>query len=124
MTSIETTAFAALDKEGRLLNAVFKGPTGKPGYYGFRGDIALKFQPKLADEARPPEFKLEQIVAIAKEGTGKIEKLAGYLTISPISRNLQANRTAATRARTAPISSSSTTSTCWRNTRSPSMARP
>jgi hypothetical protein len=79
MTSIETTAFAALDKEGRLLNAVFKGPTGKPGYYGFRGDFALKFQPKLADEARPPEFKLEQIVAIAKEGAGKIEKLAGYL---------------------------------------------
>jgi hypothetical protein len=79
MTSIETTAFAALDKEGRLLNAVFKGPTGKPGDYGFRGDFALKFQPKLADEARPPEFKLEQIVAVANESTGKIDRLAGYL---------------------------------------------
>jgi hypothetical protein len=79
MTSIETTAFAGLEKENRLLNAVFKGPTGKPGYYGFRGDFALKFQPKLADEARPPEYKLEQIVAVAKEGSGKIEILAGYL---------------------------------------------
>jgi hypothetical protein len=79
MTSIETTAFASLEKEGRLMNAVFKGPTGKPGYYGFRGDFALKFQQQLADEARPPEFKLEQIVAVAKEGAGKIEKLAGYL---------------------------------------------
>jgi hypothetical protein len=79
MTSIETTAFAGLEKENRLLNAVFKGPTGKPGYYGFRGDFALKFQPQLADEARPPEYKLEQIVAVAKEGTGKIEILAGYL---------------------------------------------
>ena len=79
MTSIETTAFAGLEKENRLLNAVFKGPTGIPGYYGFRGDFALKFQPKLADEARPPEYKLEQIVAVAKEGSGKIEILAGYL---------------------------------------------
>ena len=79
MTSIETTAFAGLEKESRLLNAVFKGPTGKPGYYGFRGDFALKFQPQLADEARPPEYKLEQIVAVAKEGTGTIEILAGYL---------------------------------------------
>jgi hypothetical protein len=79
MTDIESTAFAGLEKEKRLLNATFKGPTGKAGYYGFRGDIALKFQQQKADEARPPEFKLEQIVAVAKEGTGKIELLAGYL---------------------------------------------
>ncbi len=79
MTSIESTAFAGLEKEKRLLNATFKGPTGKPGYYGFRGDFALEFQQQLADEARPPEFKLEQILAVAKEGTGKIEILAGYL---------------------------------------------
>lgn len=79
MTSIETTAFAGLDKEGRLLNAVFKGPTGKPGYYGFRGDFALKFQPKLADEARPPEFSFEQVLAVAKEGEPTIEILAGYI---------------------------------------------
>ena len=79
MTLIGTTAFAGLEKENRLLNAVFKGPTGTPGYYGFRGDFALKFQPKLADEAPPPEYKLEQIVAVAKENSGKIEILAGYL---------------------------------------------
>lgn len=79
MTSIESTAFAGLDNEKRLLNATFKGPTGKPGYYGFRGDFALEFQQQKADEARPPEYKLEQILAVAKEGTGKIEILAGYL---------------------------------------------
>ncbi|WP_298427492.1 hypothetical protein [Rhodoblastus sp.] len=79
MTSIESTAFAGLEKEKRLLNATFKGPTGKPGYFGFRGDFALEFQQQLADEARPPEYKLEQILAVAKEGAGKIEILAGYL---------------------------------------------
>ena len=46
---IETTALARLDREGRLLNAVYKGPTTKPGRFGFRGDIALKFQTQLAD---------------------------------------------------------------------------
>ncbi|MCI4677105.1 hypothetical protein K9U39_12645 [Rhodoblastus acidophilus] len=79
MTSIESTAFAGLEKEKRLLNATFKGPTGKPGYFGFRGDFALEFQQQLADEARPPEFKLEQILSVAKEGAGKIEILVGYL---------------------------------------------
>ena len=79
MTSIESTAFAGLEKEKRLLNATFKGATGKPGYFGFRGDFALEFQQQLADEARPPEYKLEQILAVAKEGAGKIEILAGYL---------------------------------------------
>ena len=51
-TSIEVTALARRDREGRLLNAVFKGPTTKPGRFGFRGDIALKFQTQLADEKR------------------------------------------------------------------------
>ena len=66
MTTIETTALAALDKEGRLLNAVAKGPTNKPGYFGFRGDIALKFQVALADEKRPPEYSLEQVLTVVK----------------------------------------------------------
>ena len=79
MTSIESTAFAGLEKEKRLLNATFKGATGKPGYFGFRGDFALEFQQQLADEARPPEYKLEQILSVAKEGAGKIEILVGYL---------------------------------------------
>ena len=41
MTSIDNTALGRLDKEGRLLNAVLKGDTTKPGRFGFRGDIAL-----------------------------------------------------------------------------------
>jgi hypothetical protein len=79
MTSIETTAFAALDKEGRLLNAVYKGPTGKPGYCAFRGDFALEFQVSVADEKRPPLFSFEGVLAIAKEGEPTIEAFAGYL---------------------------------------------
>ncbi len=49
MTSIDNTALGRLDKEGRLLNAVLKGDTTKPGRFGFRGDIALKFQAQVAD---------------------------------------------------------------------------
>jgi len=79
MTTIETTALAALDKEGRLLNAVAKGPTNKPGYFGFRGDIALKFQVQLADEKRPPEYSLEQVLTIAKENEPTLPILVGYL---------------------------------------------
>ena len=79
MTTIETTALAALDKEGRLLNAVAKGPTNKPGYFGFRGDIALKFQVQLADEKRPPEYSLEQVLTVAKENEPTLPILVGYL---------------------------------------------
>ena len=53
-TTIERTALGGLDREGRLLNAVLKSATTKPGRFGFRGDIALKFQAQLADEKRPP----------------------------------------------------------------------
>jgi len=79
MTSIETTAFAGLEKEGRLLNAVYKGPTGKPGYCAFRGDFALEFQVSVADEKRPPLFSFEGVLAVAKEGEATIEIMAGYL---------------------------------------------
>jgi hypothetical protein len=79
MTTIETTALGRLDQEGRLLNAVLKGPTKKPGRFGFRGDIALKFQTQLADEKRPPEISVEQVLAIAQEGETAIPILAGYL---------------------------------------------
>jgi hypothetical protein len=51
---IDDTAFARLDTEGRLLNPLLKGPTSKFGRVGFRGELALRFAPKLADEARPP----------------------------------------------------------------------
>ena len=35
--TIASSAFASLEAERRLLNAVFKGPTGKDGRVGFRG---------------------------------------------------------------------------------------
>jgi hypothetical protein len=78
-TTVEKTALARLDREGRLLNAVLKSATTKPGRFGFRGDIALKFQSQLADEKRPPEFSIEQVLTIAQEGESTIPILAGYL---------------------------------------------
>jgi len=79
MTSIDRTALGRLDTEGRLLNSVLKGPTRKAGRIGFRGDIALKFQAKVADEARPPETSAEQVIAAAQEGESHICFLAGFL---------------------------------------------
>ncbi|HUI22031.1 MAG TPA: hypothetical protein VLZ74_13435 [Methylocella sp.] len=78
-TTIEKTALGRLDQEGRLLNAVLKSPTTKPGRFGFRGDIALKFQAQLADEKRPPDFSIEQVLTIAQEDEATIPVLAGYL---------------------------------------------
>ncbi|UPJ48016.1 hypothetical protein IVB30_33510 [Bradyrhizobium sp. 200] len=79
MTAIENTALGRLEKEGRLLNAVFKGATIRPGRFGFRGDIALKFQAQVADEKRPPDFSIEQVLTVAEEGVNTIPVLAGYL---------------------------------------------
>ncbi|WP_024520697.1 hypothetical protein [Bradyrhizobium sp. Tv2a-2] len=79
MTAIENTALGRLDKEGRLLNAVLKGETTKPGRFGFRGDIALKFQPRVADEKRPPDYSIEQVLTVVQEGERTIPVLAGYL---------------------------------------------
>ena len=79
MTAITDTAFARLDAEGRLFNSVLKGPTKKAGRFGFRGDLALKFQAKMADEARPPEIAAEQIIAAAHAGESHIAFMAGFL---------------------------------------------
>lgn len=79
MTQIEKTALARLDREGRLLNAVLKGPTPESGRFGFRGDIALKFQAQVADEKRPPDFCVEQVLTYARENEPTIPILAGYL---------------------------------------------
>ncbi|WFU39780.1 hypothetical protein QA640_36460 [Bradyrhizobium sp. CB82] len=79
MTSIENTVLGRLDKEGRLLNAVLKGETTRPGRFGFRGDIALKFQAQVADEKRPPDYSVEQVLTVANEGETAIPVLAGYL---------------------------------------------
>ena len=79
MTKITDTAFARLEAEGRLISPVLKGPTKKPGRFGFRGDLALKFAPKLADEARPPELKIEQVMATAEEGAPALSFFTAYL---------------------------------------------
>lgn len=79
MTAITDTAFARLEAEGRLFNSVLKGPTKVPGRFGFRGDLALKFQAKMADEARPPEIAAEQIIATAQAGESHIGFLTGFL---------------------------------------------
>lgn len=79
MTLIDNTVFGRLDKEGRLQNAVLKGDTTKPGRFGFRGDIALKFQAQLADEKRPPDYSIEQVLTVVDEGETTIPVLAGYL---------------------------------------------
>lgn len=84
MTAITDTLFASLDAEGRLLSPVHKGPT-KPGQFGFRGELALKFAEKLSDEARPPEVKLDQVMAVASAGSATLPFLTGF---SPDFRHL------------------------------------
>lgn len=79
MTSITETAFATLEQQGRLLNAVLKGPTERPGRYGFRGELALKFAQQFADEKRPPELTTEQVIAVANAGEPTIAFFASYL---------------------------------------------
>jgi hypothetical protein len=76
---IDSTGFARLEAEGRLLNPVLKAPTHRPGRFGFRGELALRFAPKIADEARPPELAVDQVLAIAEEGSPTIPFFAAYL---------------------------------------------
>ena len=79
MTTIDQTAFARLEREGRLLNPVWKAQTRKPGRFGFRGELALRFAAKLADEARPPELCADQVLAISEAGESTIPFFAAYL---------------------------------------------
>jgi hypothetical protein len=76
---IDDTAFARLETEGRLLNPLLKAPTNKFGRVGFRGELALRFAPKLADEARPPELLCAQAMAVANIDEKHIPFFAGYL---------------------------------------------
>ncbi|MFZ3081995.1 hypothetical protein [Rhodoferax ferrireducens] len=76
---IDDTAFARLETEGRLLNPLLKAPTAKPGRFGFRGELALRFAPKLADEARPPELLCGQVMAVGKLTEKHLPFFAGYL---------------------------------------------
>lgn len=79
MTAIEHTGFKHLETEGRLLNALLKAPTKTAGRFGFRGDLALKFATKLADEARPPELAVQQVLAVGGAGESTIQFFAAYL---------------------------------------------
>jgi hypothetical protein len=79
MTTIAQTGFSRLETEGRLLNAVLKAPTKAAGRFGFRGDLALKFAAKLADEARPPELAVQQVLAVSQAGESTIRFFAAYL---------------------------------------------
>jgi hypothetical protein len=79
LKDIDDTAFIRLEGEGRLLNPLLKAMTGKPGRFGFRGELALRFAPKLADEARPPELLCAQAMAIAQVGEKHLPFFAGYL---------------------------------------------
>ena len=47
--TIDKTPFARLEAEGRLTHPIIKEEIS-PGRFGFRGEIALKFQTQLADE--------------------------------------------------------------------------
>jgi hypothetical protein len=77
--ALADTAMAPLEAQGRLLNPVLKAATKKPGRVGFRGELALRFAPKMADEARPPELTCDQVIAIAEKGNPKLPFFAGYL---------------------------------------------
>jgi hypothetical protein len=79
MTTLQQTAFAKLDAQKRLQNPVLKEATKKPGRFGFRGELAIKFAEQLADEARPPEITADQVMAIAYEGESGIPFFTGYL---------------------------------------------
>jgi hypothetical protein len=79
MTTLDQTAFKQLEAEKRLQNPVFKAATGKPGRFGFRGEIAIKFSPQVADEARPPEISADQVIAVAHEGGAGLDFMAAYL---------------------------------------------
>jgi len=79
MTTLAQTAFAKLDADKRLQNPVLKEATKKPGRFGFRGELAVKFAPQVADEARPPEITIDQVMAIANEGESTIPFFTGYL---------------------------------------------
>lgn len=78
-TGLADTAFARLEAEGRLLNPVLKAATHKAGRWGFRGELALRFAAKKADEARPPELTCDQVIAVAQVGDATLPFFAGYL---------------------------------------------
>lgn len=78
MTKITETALSALDAQKRLLSPVFKDTTPS-GAFGFRGEIALAFAQQVSDEARPPEVKCDQVIALARAGEPTLPFFAGFV---------------------------------------------
>ncbi len=78
-TTIDQTALGRLEAQRRLQNPVLKAPTHKPGRFGFRGELALRFATQMADEARPPELTCDQVMAIATAGEKTVPFFCGYL---------------------------------------------
>jgi hypothetical protein len=78
-TALADTPFAPLAAEGRLLNRLHLGATRKPGRTGFRGELALKFAQQFSDEARPPEIKADQVMALADASRPGFAMFACYL---------------------------------------------
>ena len=78
-TTIDQTALGRLEAQRRLQNPVLKAPTHKPGRFGFRGELALRFATQMADEARPPELTCDQVMAIATAGEKTLPFFCGYL---------------------------------------------
>lgn len=64
-------AFQRLEAEGRLLKPALSGPTHVPGQSGFRGEIALTFEPPVM---------LEAAFATATDGEASLSFLAGSLS--------------------------------------------
>ncbi len=77
--TIDQTALGRLEAQRRLQNPVLKAPTHKPGRFGFRGELALRFATQMADEARPPELTCDQVMAIATAGEKTVPFFCGYL---------------------------------------------
>lgn len=78
MTTIAETSLADLEAQKRLLSPVHKGATPS-GRVGFRGEIALKFANQLADEARPPEVKADQVMTMAVPGQTELPFWTGFV---------------------------------------------
>jgi hypothetical protein len=76
--TIDKTPFARLDAESRLTHPIIREEIS-PGRFGFRGEIAMKFQQQMADEKRPPELSLWQVFTSAKEGESHLEMFMCYL---------------------------------------------
>jgi hypothetical protein len=76
--TIDKTCLARLSNEQRLTHPIIKEEIS-PGRFGFRGEIAAKFQPTMADEKRPPELSIWQVFTTAREGEDHLEMFMCYL---------------------------------------------